>query len=68
MTAESAVAILGTPSWRDHCGAKFAYGWAKDCVTELGYRSAFAPLLPGYLVVQVDGRNRVISVDIITSP
>jgi hypothetical protein len=68
MTAGQAVEILGKPSWRDRCGAKFPYGWAQSCVAELGYSSAFAPLLPGYLVVQLDGRGRVISVDTITSP
>jgi len=37
-------------------------------VGERGYSSAFAPLFPGYLVVQLDRRARVISVDTITSP
>ena len=68
MTDGQAVDILGKPSWRDSCGAKFPYGWAKNCVAELGYGSAFAPLLPGYLVIQIDNHKRVIAVDTITSP
>jgi hypothetical protein len=68
MTGGQAMEILGSPSWRGRCGAKFPYEWGKDCVGELGYSSAFAPLLPGYLVVQLDRRGRVISVDTITSP
>lgn len=68
MTSGQAMEILGSPSWRGRCGAKFPYGWGNVCVSELGYSSSFAPLLPGYLVVQLDRRGRVISVDTITSP
>lgn len=68
MTTGEAAEILGKPKWRGPCGARFPYGWGKDCVAELGYSSAFAPLLPGYLVVQLDGQRRVISVDSINSP
>jgi hypothetical protein len=68
MSAAQAEQILGSPSWQNGCGAKFPYGWQQNCVAELGYRSAFAPLLPAYLIVQLDNRSRVISVDTIQSP
>ena len=68
MSAAQAAEILGKPSWRGECGAKFPYGWAQSCASELGYSSAFAPLLPAYLVVQLDNRSRVVSVDTISSP
>lgn len=65
MTAKEAVAILGEPSWRGTCGAKMG---STECVSELGYSSSFAPLLPSYLIVRLDHRGRVIAVDTITSP
>ena len=68
MSAAEAEAILGEPSWHDRCGAKFPYGHEKGCVTELGYRSAFAPINPRYWVIELDGRGRVISSDWIASP
>ena len=68
MTAEEALGVLGNPAWRGECGAKFPYGWRKDCAAELGYSSTFAPLLPSYVVVQLDGRARVIAADTIISP
>lgn len=63
MSADDAQRILGEPSWRDRCGAKFPYRWKKSCVAELGYPSAAAPVPPTYLIIQLDKRNRVISVD-----
>jgi len=68
MSAEQAVAVLGNPAWRGPCGARFGYGQATNCSTELGYRAALAPLNPVYRVVQIDSRNRVISSDFIGSP
>ena len=65
MTADEAVKILGSPSWRGKCGAKMG---STDCVFELGYRSSFAPLLPNYMVVRLDRRGRVMAVDTLTSP
>jgi hypothetical protein len=65
MTADEAVKLLGSPSWRDNCGAKMG---STDCVFELGYRSSFAPLLPSYIVVRLDRRSRVVTVDTLTSP
>lgn len=65
MTAKEAEAILGEPSWRGTCGARMG---STDCVSELGYSSSFAPLLPVYLIVRLDQRGRVIAVDTLTSP
>jgi hypothetical protein len=65
MTADEAVKTLGSPSWRGECGAKMG---STDCVTELGYSSSFAPLLPSYMVVRLDRRGRVMAVDRLTSP
>ncbi len=68
MSAVQVKRILGEPSWEGRCGLRFPYGWAGSCVTELGYASAFAPLLPSYRVVELDQRGRVLSVDQIDSP
>lgn len=68
MSVTQAKQVLGEPSWHGLCGERFPYGWEKDCSAELGYRSAFAPVLPAYLVVQLDVQGRVISVDVIQSP
>lgn len=65
MPAEEAVEILGKPSWRGRCGAKMG---STDCVSELGYSSSFAPLLPSYVIVRLDRRSRVIAVDTLISP
>jgi hypothetical protein len=65
MTAGEAVEILGKPSWSGRCGAKMG---STDCASELGYSSTFAPLLPSYVIVRLDRRSRVISIDTITSP
>jgi hypothetical protein len=65
MTVGKAIEILGKPSWRGRCGAKMG---STDCVSELGYSSNFAPLLPSYIIVRLDRRGRVIAVDTITSP
>jgi hypothetical protein len=65
MTVGKAIEILGKPSWRGRCGAKMG---SADCVSELGYSSSFAPFLPRYIIVRLDGRGRVIGVDTITSP
>jgi hypothetical protein len=65
MPAKQAEQILGEPAWRDRCGAKVRYVWKKGCVAELGYPSAFAPIPPTYLIVQLNQRNQVISVDTI---
>jgi hypothetical protein len=68
MSNAQAEQILGKPSWHGRCGEWFPYGWEQNCIAELGYRSAFAPFFPAYLVVQLDSRSRVISVDTIFSP
>jgi hypothetical protein len=68
MSAGEAAAILGEPSWRGRCGARFPYGQAANCASELGYRAAFAPLNPLYWVVQLDASGRVIRSDWIASP
>ena len=68
MSVAQAKQVLGEPSWQGRCGEWFPYGWEGNCSTELGYRSAFAPVLPAYLVVQLDVHGRVISVDTIQSP
>ena len=65
MTAGEVVKILGKPSRRGACGAKMG---STDCVSELGYASSFAHLLPSYIVVQLDRRSRVMAVDTLTSP
>lgn len=69
MKSEEVVRILGDPSWRDKCEAKFPYGPPSPrCAAELGYRSALAPLVPEYVVVQLNRQDQVISADIIQSP
>jgi hypothetical protein len=65
MTRGQAVEKLGKPSWSGRCGAKMG---STDCVSELGYSSSFAPLLPSYVIVRLDRGERVIAVDTLTSP
>ena len=68
MSAAQVKQILGEPAWQGRCGLRFPYGWSDTCAAELGYASAFAPLLPAYVVVELDPRMRVISVDQIQTP
>lgn len=68
MPSSQVVKFLGSPTWRDRCGARFPYGWSQRCAIEYGYRSAFAPIIPLYLVVQLDVHGQVISADTIQSP
>ena len=63
MSADQVKRILGEPLWHDRCGAKFRYQRKAGCDAEFGYPSAFAPLPPTYLIVQLDNRERAISVD-----
>jgi hypothetical protein len=65
MSTKQVKQILGEPSWHDRCGAKVRYQWEQGCAAELGYPSAFAPLPPTYLIVQLDSRNRVLFTDTI---
>jgi hypothetical protein len=65
MTGGQATKILGKPSWSGRCGAKMG---STDCVSELGYSSSFAPLLPSYVIVRLDHSDRVIAVDTLASP
>jgi hypothetical protein len=68
MSTTQVQTILGQPSWRGECGAGFPYGYGEDCVAELGYRSAFAPIVPRYWVVELDSGERVIRAVEIVSP
>jgi hypothetical protein len=68
MSAAEAKQILGQPSWVGRCGSYFGYGWEDNCAADLGYRAAFAPLVPSYIVVELDRRQRVLSVAHVDSP
>lgn len=56
-----AIRILGKPSWDGRCGSYGVSTPGPGCVRELGYRSWLAPLKPLYWIVELDGRDRVIS-------
>ncbi|HEX6376440.1 MAG TPA: hypothetical protein VFZ91_12065 [Allosphingosinicella sp.] len=63
MGREAVEAVLGRPDWVGGCGARIAAMPREGCARELGYASAFAPLLPTYYLVQLDRRGRVIEAE-----
>ncbi len=63
MDRKSAEAVLGAPDWEGACGGHVDYLPRANCVRELGYSSAFAPLRADHYVVQLDGRGRVIEAE-----
>jgi hypothetical protein len=60
------VRILGKPSWIEPCGKSF--GSPKPNCTEYMYRNSFAPLIPEYHSVAIDGSGRVVDVYVYSSP
>ena len=69
MDREAVEAILGAPDWEGGCGGSEILTLPRaDCAVELGYSSAFAPLVPSYWVIQLDRRGRVIEADSLRSP
>ena len=68
MSAVRTRQILGPPSWEGRCGSYVGYGRADNCAAELGYRASFAPLVPSYIVVELDRQQRVLSVAHLESP
>ena len=65
MDRKSAEAILGGPDWEGECGGRVPILPRADCALEIGYASAFAPLLPVYYVIQLDRHGRVIEAEAI---
>jgi hypothetical protein len=63
MDRASTEAILGAPDWEGVCANRIRYLPRADCSSELGYRSAFAPLRPLYYLVQLDRSGRVIEAE-----
>jgi hypothetical protein len=68
MDRRTVEALLGAPDWEAACGSDHFTLPRADCRLELVYASAFAPLVPGYYVVQLDRRDRVIEADAVHSP
>jgi hypothetical protein len=68
MDRASVEALLGRPDRESACGsARFTLP-REGCRSELVYSSAFAPFVPNYYVVQIDGHGRVIEADSVQSP
>jgi hypothetical protein len=63
MDRKGVEAVLGGPRWEGPCTGYLGYLPRADCVRELGYSSAFAPLRPDYYMVQLDRRGRVIEAE-----
>jgi hypothetical protein len=64
MDREAVEAVLGAPDWESGCGGAEVITLPRaDCALELGYSSAFAPVLPRYWVIQLDRSGRVIEAD-----
>lgn len=68
MDRTAAVAVMGKPDWEGNCAAYVPYLPREGCARELGYASAFAPLIPSYHIVQLDRSGRVIEAEPIHSP
>lgn len=68
MTDRQVSKIMGEPSWLGPCRGYIIYGGDERCHAEMGYRNAFAPLLPQYYVIELGPDNNVISAEPIVSP
>jgi hypothetical protein len=60
-------ALLGAPDWEGACGGYVPSLPRADCAREIGYTSAFAPLVSTYYPIQLDRRGRVIEADAISA-
>jgi hypothetical protein len=59
---------IGRPDWEGGCSSYVPYLPREGCARELGYSSAFAPIVPVYYLVQLDRSGRVIEAEPIRSP
>ena len=55
--------VLGGADWEGDCVSYVDYLPREGCARELGFSSAFAPLLPTYYLVQLDRAGRVIEAE-----
>jgi hypothetical protein len=60
------VRLLSRPSWTEPCGKSF--GSSKPNCTEYIYRNSFAPLIPEYHSVSLDGSGHVVDKYVYSSP
>ncbi|HEU0100298.1 MAG TPA: hypothetical protein VFQ67_16185 [Allosphingosinicella sp.] len=67
MDRETVEAVLGPPRWEGTCSGYGGYLPRAECVRELGYASAFAPIRPVYYMVQLDGSGKAIEAEPIRS-
>jgi len=65
---ESAIGLLGRPSWRSPCQSRFPYGALEDCAEEIVYASSFAPLKPIYWTIELGSDGRVLRAHQVSSP
>ena len=65
MDRKAVEAVLGGPDWEGGCGGRVPTLPRAECVREIGYASAFAPLIPGYYLIQLDRGGRVIEAEAI---